>query len=213
MASASSSSSTRRSWLQRLHGWLRPAAPAPAAPAFAPRRAPYRVNGSPPYIGEIAVFCGNFAPSGWAFCDGSLLPISENDALFNLIGTTYGGDGQETFALPDLRGRAPLHAGNGRIIAEAGGAETVTLSLQQIPSHTYQPAVSTDPGTTAAPQAGVPADGGNGSAQYTLDTDSLLKQPAQFLGTAGGSQPHQNMQPYLVVNYIISLFGIYPSPT
>lgn len=216
MASAFSLS-TRRSWLQRLHGWLRPAAPVPAAPTFAPRRAPYHVNGSSPYIGEIAIFCGNFAPAGWAFCDGSLLLISEYDALFQLIGTTYGGDGEETFALPDLRGRAPMHAGSGagltnRIIGETAGVEAVTLTVRQIPSHTHQPSVSTAPGTTASPQAAFPADGGNGSAQYTPDTASLLKQPAQNLGVVGGSQPHENMQPYLVVNYIISLFGVFPSP-
>jgi len=218
MASASSSLSTRRSWLQRLNGWLRPAAPAPAAPAFAPRRAPYQVNGTTPYIGEIAIFCGNFAPAGWALCNGSLLAIGDYDALFQLIGTTYGGDGQDNFALPDLRGRAPMHMSSGaglnnHIIGETGGAEAVTLSLQQIPSHTHQPSVSTDPGTTASPQAALPADGGNGSAQYTPDTASLLKQPAQFLGAVGGSQPHENMQPYLAINYIISLYGVFPSPT
>lgn len=209
-----SSLSTRRSWLQRLSGWLRPAGAAPAAPALAPRRAPYSVNGSAPYIGEIGIFCGNFPPAGWAFCNGSLLPISDYDALFSLIGTTYGGDGQDNFALPDLRGRVPMHMGfNNHIIGEADGAEVVTLSLQQIPIHTHQPSVSTAPGTTASPQAALPADGGNGSAQYTADTASLLKQPAQFLGTVGGSQPHENMQPYLAVNYIISLYGVYPSST
>ena len=218
MASASSSlsTSTRRSWLQRLSGWLRPAAPAPAAPAFSPRRAPYSVHGRSPDIGEIAIFCSNFAPAGWAFCDGRLLPISDYDTLFQLIGTTYGGNGEDNFALPNLSGRAPLHTGGGfgnYIIGETGGVEAVTLSSQQIPSHTHQVAVSTDPGTTAAPQARVPADAGNGSAQYTPDTASLLKQPAQVLGAVGGSQPHENMQPYLVINYIISLYGVFPSAT
>lgn len=218
MASASSSLSTRRSWLQRVHGWLRPAALAPAAPAFAPRRAPYQVNGTSPYIGEIGIFCGNFAPAGWAFCDGRLLAISDYDALFQLIGTTYGGDGQTNFALPNLSGRAPMHTGAGtglspRSIGETGGEETVTLTTQQMPTHTHQPGVSTNPGTTASPQNAFPADGGNGSAQYTPDAASLLKQPAQFLGAVGGSQPHENMQPYLTVNYIISLYGIFPSPT
>ncbi|MCC3156167.1 tail fiber protein [Hymenobacter sp. 15J16-1T3B] len=165
-----------------------------------------------PYIGEIAIFAGNFAPAGWAFCDGSLLPISEYDTLFNLIGTTYGGDGESTFALPDLRGRAPLHAGSGFIIGETAGVEEVTLSVQQIPTHNHGLPASTQPGTTDSPSGAVPADGGNGSAQYTQDTGSLVKQPVQTLTPVGGSQPHTNMQPYLVVNYIISLFGVYPQP-
>jgi microcystin-dependent protein len=212
-----SSLTTRRSWLQRLQGLLRPAAVVPAAPAFSPRRAPYSVNGSQPYVGEIAIFAGNFAPAGWVFCDGSLLPISEYDTLFNLIGTTYGGDGQETFAVPDLRGRAPMHSGNGpglssRQLGEQGGAQEVTLTTQQIPSHNHGVAASNQPGTTASPTGAVPADGGNGSAQYTPDTGSLVKQPAQTLSAFGGSQPHTNMQPFLVVNYIISLYGVFPSP-
>ena len=213
MAHASASPTTRRSWLQRLHGWLRPVAPAPT---FAPRRSPYSTNGTQPYVGEIAIFCGNFAPAGWAFCDGNCLPISEFDTLFQLIGTTYGGDGEFSFCLPDLRGRAPLHPGgspglSNYILAETGGVEEVTLTTQQIPTHNHQLSVSTAPGTTAAPQGGVPADGGNGSAQYTPETASLLKQPAKNMGTVGGSQPHENMQPYLVVNYIISLYGVFPS--
>ncbi|GAB2944761.1 tail fiber protein [Hymenobacter coalescens] len=176
-------------------------------------------GGGTPYIGEIAIFAGTFAPAGWAFCDGSLLQISEYDALFQLIGITYGGDGQQTFAVPDLRGRAPLHSGNSQgpglsrsyPLGERAGTEDVTLSLQQIPAHTHVPAVSTLPGTTNSPVGAIPADGGNGSAQYTPDTDSLVKQPAQALAPVGGSQPHTNMQPYVVVNYIISLFGVFPS--
>jgi microcystin-dependent protein len=208
-----SSLTTRRSWLQRLRGWVRPA--APAAPAFAPRRSPYHTAGSSTYIGEIAIFCGNFAPAGWVFCDGRLLNINEFDLLFNLIGTTYGGDGEYNFAVPNLCGRAPMHSGTGtglssRIIGELGGTETVTLSSQQIPSHSHQLVVSSAAGTAASPQGTVPADGGNGSAQYTPDTGSLLTQPTQFLGVAGGSQPHENMQPYLAVNYIISLYGVFP---
>lgn len=216
MAHASSSPTTRRSWLQRLQGLLRPAPVAAAAPALAPRRMPYGVNGTQPYIGEIAIFAGNFAPVGWAFCDGSLLLISEYSALYQLIGTTYGGDGQSTFALPDLRGRAPMHAGAGpaltsRVGGEMGGTEEVTLTTQQIPNHNHVLGVSTTPGTTASPQGAVPADGGNGSAQYTQDTASLQKQPAQVMGAVGGSLPHENMQPYLAVTYIISLFGVFPS--
>src|SRR5947209_11265708 len=104
-----------------------------------------------PYVGEIRMFAGNFAPAGWMFCEGQLLPISENETLFNLIGTTYGGDGQSTFALPDLRGRLPLHFGNGFTLAETGGVETVTLTVQQIPAHTHPMAASTGPGNSNAP--------------------------------------------------------------
>jgi microcystin-dependent protein len=218
MAHASSSSTTRRSWLHRLRRWWQPAAQAPAAPAFAPRRAPYNTTGSDPYIGEIAIFCGNFAPYGWALCDGRLLPISDYSALFQLIGTTYGGDGEFTFAVPDLRGRAPMHTGTGtglsnRQIGEQGGTETVTLTTQQIPYHSHQLGVSTAPGTTASPQGAVPADAGNGSAQYTPNTVNLLTQPNQVLGVVGGSEPHENMQPFLAVNYIIALSGVFPSQT
>ena len=206
-----SSFTTRRSWLHRLRGWLQPAAAAPAAPAFAPRRSPFRTASNSPFVGEIAIFCGNFTPAGWLFCDGSLLAISDYPAFFDLIGTTYGGDGQTTFAVPDLRGRVPLHSGSGfHIIGETGGTETVTLSLSQIPSHTHQLSVSSAAGTAASPLGNVPADGGNGSAQYTPDTANLLTQPTQVLGVVGGSQPHENMQPFLAVNYIISLFGVYP---
>jgi microcystin-dependent protein len=209
-----SSSATRRSWLHRLRGWWQPA--APAAPAFAPRRSPLNVNGSNPYIGEIAIFCGNFAPSGWVFCDGRLLSISDNEALFQLIGTTYGGDGENTFAVPDLCGRAPMHSNSSgslsyRGVGDVGGTETVTLSSQQLPSHSHQLGVSMAPGTTASPQGAVPADGGNGSAQYTPSTANLLTQPNQVLGGVGGNAPHENMQPFLVVNYIISLYGVFPS--
>lgn len=211
MAHASSSRTTRRSWLRRLQGWLRPV--APATPAYVPRRSVYGTNADNPYVGEIAIFCGNFAPAGWAFCDGSLLPISEYDTLYQLIGATYGGDGQNTFAVPDLRGRAPMHSGIGHVIGELGGAEQVTLTVQQLPSHNHTVPASTSPGTTASPTNAAPADAGNGSAQYTPDTGSLVKQPAQNLPVFGGSQPHDNMQPYAVVNYIISLYGVFPSQT
>jgi microcystin-dependent protein len=213
-----SSSATRRSWLHRLRSWWQPAAPAPAAPAFAPRRSPLNINGSDPYVGEIAIFCGNYAPNGWAFCDGRLLSIGDNSLLFQLIGTTYGGNGETTFAVPDLRGRAPMHSNpipgpslSNRQIGETGGTETVTLSTQQLPSHSHQLGVSTAPGTTASPLGAVPADGGNGSAQYTPSTANLLTQPSQVLGGVGGNTPHENMQPFLVVNYIISLSGTFPS--
>ena len=166
---------------------------------------------SQPYIGEIRMFAGNFAPAGWMFCEGQVLPISENDTLFNLIGTTYGGDGQETFALPDLRGRLPLHFGNGFALAETGGAETVTLTVAQIPMHTH-PLLAT---TTPATQQNVSP---NVLAEATLFNPYINGNPtapmaAQANGSTGGSQPHENFQPYLCVDFIISLFGIFPTPT
>jgi microcystin-dependent protein len=164
---------------------------------------------SQPFVGEIRMFAGNFAPAGWMLCDGQLLPISENDTLFNLIGTTYGGDGQSTFALPDLRGRVPLHQGNGSILAETGGAETITLTVSQIPAHSH-PLVGT---TSIANDA---SSANNVVAQSnTLDpyqsTAGGSPMAAQSISSVGGSQPHDNFQPYLCINFIISLFGIYPS--
>lgn len=211
-SSVSGAAAGRRSLLQRFQRWLRPGAAAQPRALVS-----MRPNGGNPYVGEIAIFAGNFPPAGWMFCDGSLLPISENETLFQLIGTTYGGDGQETFALPDLRGRVPLHQGNNGasnyILAQQSGVEFVTLTTSQLPVHSHTPAASTAPGTSASPIGSVPADSGSGSAQYTQATTNLVTQPAQPLGPVGGSQPHDNMQPYLAVNYIISLFGIFPSPT
>jgi microcystin-dependent protein len=167
-----------------------------------------------PYVGEIRMFAGNFNPSGWAFCDGSILPISENETLFQLIGTTYGGDGQSTFALPDLRGRIPIHMGGGFILAETGGVETVTLTVQQIPSHSHpflgtsNQASGTAPGTSVTYGVAVAST----ITPYGLDNPSGTLSP-QMIGSTGGSQPHDNFQPYLCINFIISLFGIFPSPT
>jgi len=156
------------------------------------------------------MFGGNFAPAGWMFCEGQLLPISENETLFNLIGTTYGGDGQETFALPDLRGRLPIHQGNGFILAETGGAEEVTLTVQQIPTHTHPWLASTAAGSSSTPVGGVPA-----VAQGDLYTTSFtaMAMSPQAISGVGGSQPHTNFQPYLCVDFIISLFGIFPPPS
>lgn len=163
-----------------------------------------------PYVGEIRMFGGNFAPAGWNFCDGSLLPISENETLFNLIGTTYGGDGQETFALPDLRGRIPLHQGNGLVLAETGGAEEITLTVNQIPAHSH-------PMLAAAATPNNNNPGGALTAQPTAsiynNSNVAVNLAATAIGSVGGSQPHQNMQPYLCVSFIISLFGIFPSPS
>jgi microcystin-dependent protein len=164
-----------------------------------------------PYVGEIRMFAGNFAPAGWMFCEGQLLPISENETLFQLIGTTYGGDGQSTFALPDLRGRIPIHQGNGFILAETGGAEEITLTVNQIPAHSHPFLASTGP-------RGINTPGGNVTAEsaavkiYFADPPTAAMN-ASAVTPVGGSQPHTNFQPYLCVNFIISLFGIFPSPT
>ena len=165
-----------------------------------------------PYVGEIRMFAGNFAPAGWMFCEGQLLPISENETLFQLIGTTYGGDGESTFALPDLRGRIPLHQGNGFILAETGGAEEITLTVNQIPSHTHPMLASTQNGSQNNPGGNVIAASAGSVFPYIADAPSLNMAPAA-IGPVGGSQPHTNFQPYLCVDFIISLFGLFPSPT
>lgn len=166
-----------------------------------------------PYVGEIRMFAGNFAPAGWMFCEGQLLPISENETLFQLIGTTYGGDGESTFALPDLRGRLPLHQGNGFILAETGGAEEITLTVSQIPAHNHAMLATNNTATILTAQNNVPASS-TGATVFPYGTDAPFSplHPSS-LSPVGGSQPHTNFQPYLCVNFIISLFGIFPSPT
>ena len=165
-----------------------------------------------PYVGEIRMFGGNFAPAGWMFCDGQLLPISENETLFQLIGTTYGGDGESTFALPNLQGRVPLHQGNGFILAETGGSETVTLTTQQIPIHNHPLLASTTLAQNPQPTSSIFAQAPTVQV-YITDTGQANFGPASTITSTGGSQPHENMQPFLCVNFIISLFGIFPSPT
>lgn len=164
-----------------------------------------------PYVGEIRMFAGNFAPAGWMFCEGQLLPISENETLFQLIGTTYGGDGQSTFALPDLRGRLPIHMGNGFILAETGGAETITLTVNQIPAHTHAFLASTNVAQDTSPSNKVTGQSGSALLYIQDQPDSSMNPSA--VTSVGGSQPHTNFQPYLCVDFIISLFGIFPSPT
>ncbi len=166
---------------------------------------------SSPFIGEIRMFGGNFAPVGWAFCNGALIPISENDALFNLIGTTYGGDGQSTFALPNLQSRVPVHVGPGFALGQSGGVETVTLTTSQIPAHSHVPQAFTTAGNLNTPANGVWAF----SSAGTLYGDTAPGSPfaATAIGSSGGSQPHDNMIPFLAVNFILSLFGIFPSQT
>jgi microcystin-dependent protein len=168
---------------------------------------------SQPYYGEIRIFAGNFAPLGWLFCEGQLLPIVEFETLFNLIGTTYGGDGQSTFALPDLRGRIPLHQGNGFTLAETGGAEMVTLTTGQIPAHSHPALGTSNLADSTSPAGEVPARTA-GAAVLAYGTDAphvFLTAPT--IGTTGGNQPHNNFQPYLCVNFIISNNGIFPTPT
>src|SRR5262245_7824775 len=163
-----------------------------------------------PYVGEIRMFAGNFAPAGWMFCEGQLLPISENETLFNLIGTTYGGDGQSTFALPDLRGRIPLHQGSGFQLAETGGAEEITLTVQQIPAHSHPLLASSAQGTDGGPGNKVLADDAVVGADLYLEDTPNVNMAATAVTSVGGSQPHTNFQPYLCVDFIISLFGIFP---
>jgi microcystin-dependent protein len=169
-----------------------------------------------PYVGEIRMFAGNFAPAGWMFCEGQTLPISENDVLFTLIGTTYGGDGESTFNLPNLASRVPLHMGTGPDgttyqIGEMAGTEQETLTVQQIPNHTHPYTV-----TNAVAQATNPTGSVVGqSTQATLYIDDVPNAAMSPLaiGPAGGSQPHENTQPFLCINFIISLFGVFPSQT
>lgn len=162
---------------------------------------------SDPYIGEIRMFGGNFAPVGWMFCNGQLLAISQYEALFSLVGTTYGGDGQTTFALPDLRGRIPLHNGNGIVQGETLGTEDVTLMVSQLPMHTHPALVSNNSGSTT-PVGNVPSVW---STDAYLPTLSAGATPANVVSNAGGSQPHTNMQPFLCVSFIIATEGIFPS--
>ena len=162
------------------------------------------------YVGEIRMFAGNFAPVGWAFCQGQLLAIAQNDTLFNLIGTTYGGDGVNTFALPNLQSRVPMHQGGGFTLGASAGEETVTLTAQQIPAHRHPPQSHSGSADSAGPSAEF--WGNWGSAEYS-DQAPNAQMKAAAMGAAGGSQPHDNMLPYLAVNFIISLFGVFPSQT
>ena len=165
-----------------------------------------------PYVGEIRLFGGNFAPAGWMFCAGQLLPISEYDTLFNLIGTTYGGDGQATFGLPNLCGRAPVHQGSGFVLAQTGGVESVTLTLQQYPNHNHDMLGSQN--VANSPNAASNVVNRSPQEKAFLNASPSVAMASQFLlQYIGGSQPHENMQPYLCVSFIISLFGIYPSQT
>ncbi len=164
---------------------------------------------SSPYIGEIRMFGGNFAPVGWAFCNGAVMAIAENDVLFELIGTTYGGDGQETFNLPDLQGRIPIHQGSGFVIGQVAGTETVTLVSTQIPAHNHGLGATTAAGDSQAPTNAIFAS--SALAQFTAQAASAGTFNTAMVQTTGGGQPHENLVPFLAVTFIISLFGIFPS--
>src|SRR5580658_6834866 len=179
---------------------------------------------SQPYVGLIIMFGGNFAPAGWMTCSGQLLPISEYETLFNLIGTTYGGDGQSTFQLPDLQGRVPIHQGQGTglsnyTVGQKAGTETVTLSTNQIPAHNHIVAAQSSPGNQSIPVTnGIlatensTATGGN-AFTYLPPGGTQVAMANTSIANSGTSQPHQNIQPVLAVTIVISLFGVYPSPT
>lgn len=166
---------------------------------------------SEPYVGEIRMFGGNFAPVGWAFCDGSLMPISDYETLFNLIGTTYGGDGQSTFALPDLRGRMPLHMGGSYVIGQLAGVEQVTLTTSQIPAHSHPAYATSGGGNQSGPVAGAVWASAPGKIYAAGPANAPMN--AAGVAASGGSQPHDNMPPFLCISFIISLFGIFPSQT
>lgn len=166
---------------------------------------------SEPFIGQIMMFGGNFAPRGWALCNGQLLSIAQNTALFSILGTTFGGNGQTTFGLPNLQGRVPLHPGDGpglspRVLGEMGGEEAVTLLQTQLPPHSHTASATGGDATTSKPDGAVPASGG----AYAAASDGSTMSPS-FIGGGGSSQPHDNMQPYQAVNFIIALEGIFPS--
>lgn len=166
---------------------------------------------STPYIGEIRVFAGNFAPVGWLLCQGQLLSISDYDVLFNLIGTTYGGDGQSTFALPNLASRVPYHQGSGYTLGQMAGTESVTLISQQMPVHSHQATANTPNANQPTPSGNV--WGASTLSAYTKANPSNTNLSPQALLPSGGNQPHDNMLPYLCLNFIIATEGIYPSPS
>jgi microcystin-dependent protein len=168
---------------------------------------------SEPFVGEIRMFAGDFAPRGWASCDGQLLAVSQNDALFSLLGTIHGGDGRTTFGLPDMRGRIPIHAGDGpalsvRQLGQKGGQERVTITQPELPAHSHDARASTNSATDNQPEGKVVS---SSSATSRFVETTPTHNMASTVLDAGGSQPHDNLMPYLCVNFIIALFGIYPS--
>ncbi len=172
---------------------------------------------SEPFVAEIRIFAGNFAPRGWAFCDGQLLPVSQNTALFSLIGTTYGGDGRSTTALPNLQGRVPMHPGRGpgltsRRLGQRGGSEQISLTESQMPNHMHSLAATPNSGTTNIPSPSRSLSRSGFDRLYQTETSSnTVYLSGQALDSNGGSQPHSNVQPILAMNFIIALVGLYPS--
>ncbi|SHK18714.1 phage tail protein [Hymenobacter psychrotolerans] len=208
----------RRGWLKRLGALL--GGTLLAGTAAAGTRGAASVQGEYPYLGEIIMFAGTYPPRGYAFCDGQILSIAQNTALFSLLGTTYGGNGQTTFALPDLRGRLPMHNGQGpglspHTLGEIAGTENVTLTFNQMPAHNHTATatqVTTSPGNTNNPSGALLANDGAGGTQYATGVASNASMAgAPTIGIAGGNQPHPNMPPYLCINFCIALEGIYPS--
>ncbi len=168
-----------------------------------------------PFVAEIRIFPFNFAPKGWAWCDGQLLPLSQNTALFSLLGTTYGGNGKSNFALPDLQGRTPMHPGQGpglslHDLGETGGSETVTLLQSEIPAHSHQFMAGTDPANAQIPDPTLALTRSAGGNAYSTDTSGLSSMSPQAMAPAGGDQPHNNLQPYLTFYFCIALQGVFP---
>jgi microcystin-dependent protein len=171
---------------------------------------------STPFLGEIKIISWNFAPKGWAFCNGQFLPINQNQALFSILGTTYGGNGQTTFALPDFRGRAPYHVGNGMTLGERGGEAAHTVNVSEMPAHTHLPNASNASGNLVFPATISPVATHNiwavsSQNPYSAPSGNLTSMNAGCVSNTGGSQPHENRQPYSVLNFIIALQGIFPS--
>jgi microcystin-dependent protein len=171
-----------------------------------------------PFVAEIRIFPFNFAPKGWAFCNGQLLPLSQNTALFSLLGTTYGGDGKSNFALPDLQGSAAMHPGQGpglslHDLGETGGSETVTLLESEIPAHAHQVRAVSQPGDLADPSGRSLARASSGNPYQTFGNQNVVAMAPEAVAPAGGDQPHNNMQPYLTFNFNIALQGVFPPRT
>ncbi|MGB1307801.1 MAG: phage tail protein [Oceanihabitans sp.] len=170
-----------------------------------------------PFIGQITMFAGNFAPQGWAKCDGQLLAISQHSALFSLLGTYYGGDGETTFGLPDFRGRVPIHNGNGPglptyFLGQRGGLATTTLTIAHMPAHNHPVNAVSEDGSTASPNGSYPAGTKFLDKEYAT-SGTIINMNSNMIGSSGGSTPVNNMQPYNTVNFIIALYGVYPSPS
>jgi microcystin-dependent protein len=171
-----------------------------------------------PFVAEIRIFPFNFAPKGWAFCDGQVLPLSQNTALFSLLGTTYGGDGKSNFALPNMQGNVPMHPGQGpglslHDLGETGGAETVSLLESEIPAHSHSLNAAAPPGVVFAGDPTTAIARSSGGAIYQTSNAGLVQMNPSAIAPAGGDQPHNNMQPYLTLNFCIALQGVYPPRT